>query len=409
MNHRFFYMLALVLLSSFLLGQDSVMPLQALLVDTESSPLICGHRGGYYKDMPENSISIMDYIYTAQNGNTVMFEIDIRSDKDGVLWLMHDEELTRATNGKGNIATKSTKEIQKLSLKNQHGKLTKEKVPTFEDVLKYVGDKNIYLILDIKGNIFKEVLALAKKYQLDNRCIVLTFTDENTKNALSEDGKCIVSTLITTHEEYEKFKKLNHPKERISAYVTEKTPNSVLHLLKQEQILTLSDPREIWNNFTSPLSVDFYNSFVKKLQLNILVTDFPIEINKGLSYHKNTSQTIHSLHLKKFKWFAAQQFDSLTTLLHDDVHYIHSNGWKETKDEVINNIKSGKLTYTDVVVHESDVRLIGQTGVVTGKGTFYVGMDGTQYAFDLYYTEVYAITNEGIKLVSRHACKYDKK
>jgi hypothetical protein len=125
--------------------------------------------------------------------------------------------------------------------------------------------------------------------------------------------------------------------------------------------------------------------------------------------NEDMGSDIHTIHLKKFKWFAEQQFDSLTTLLHDDVHYIHSNGWKESKADVIANLKSGKLTYTEVKVHESDVRLIGNTGVVTGKGTFYVSMDGKPYSFDLYYTEVYAITDNGIKLVSRHACKYEKK
>ncbi|MBK8348000.1 MAG: nuclear transport factor 2 family protein [Saprospiraceae bacterium] len=115
---------------------------------------------------------------------------------------------------------------------------------------------------------------------------------------------------------------------------------------------------------------------------------------------------IHHLHLKKFQWFTTQQFDSLATLLHDDVHYIHSNGWKESKSEVVENIKSGKLTYTDVKVHESDVRLVDKTAVVTGKGTFYVSMDGKAYEFNLFYTEVYIIRDTGIQLLSRHACKY---
>jgi Domain of unknown function (DUF4440) len=115
---------------------------------------------------------------------------------------------------------------------------------------------------------------------------------------------------------------------------------------------------------------------------------------------------IKDLHLKKFKWFASQQFDSLTTLLHDDVFYIHSNGWQESKSEVIENIKSGKLNYSDVKVHESHVRVMDKTAVVTGKGTFYVIMEGKPYEFNLFYTEVYVISDSGIKLISRHACKY---
>ena len=116
--------------------------------------------------------------------------------------------------------------------------------------------------------------------------------------------------------------------------------------------------------------------------------------------------TINELHLKKFKWLALKQIDSLTTLLHDDVFYIHSNGWQESKSQVMENLKSGKLNYNDVKVHESHVRIFDKTGVITGKGTFYVSMDGKSSEFNLFYTEVYVIYEDGIKLVSRHACKY---
>ncbi|MFZ1455021.1 MAG: nuclear transport factor 2 family protein [Saprospiraceae bacterium] len=97
--------------------------------------------------------------------------------------------------------------------------------------------------------------------------------------------------------------------------------------------------------------------------------------------------------------------DSLTTLLHDDVHYIHSNGWKESKAEVIVNILSGKLSYNDVKVHESQVRIVDNTALVTGKGTFYVSLEGKTSEFNLFYTEVYVMTESGIRLISRHACK----
>ncbi len=115
---------------------------------------------------------------------------------------------------------------------------------------------------------------------------------------------------------------------------------------------------------------------------------------------------VKDLHLKKFRWLIDKQVDSLSYLLHDEVYYIHSNGWKETKDEVLQNIQSGKLAYTDIKVHESDVRILNKTALVTGKGTFYVNMEGKPYEFNLFYTEVYVITENGIKLLSRHACKY---
>lgn len=35
---------------------------------------------------------------------------------------------------------------------------------------------------------------------------------------------------------------------------------------------------------------------------------------------------VNDVHLKKFQWLADKQIDSLASLLHDDVFYIHSNG-----------------------------------------------------------------------------------
>lgn len=122
-------------------------------------------------------------------------------------------------------------------------------------------------------------------------------------------------------------------------------------------------------------------------------------------YQQSFKSKVQILHFKKFDWLVSKNTDYLSTLLHDDIHYIHSNGWKETKDELIHNITSGKLTYHSVKVHESDVRIEGNTGIVTGKGIFNVALDGKTIEINLYYTEVYIISHSGIKLLSRHACK----
>lgn len=126
---------------------------------------------------------------------------------------------------------------------------------------------------------------------------------------------------------------------------------------------------------------------------------------KEFSIQTNFNTDIKNIHLQKFKWLIDKKTDSLSTLLHNDVHYIHSNGWKETKEELLRNIQSNKLSYQGVTIHESEVRIEGNTGIVTGKGTFNVSLDGKPMEIQLYYTEVYVITENGIKLMSRHACK----
>jgi len=108
---------------------------------------------------------------------------------------------------------------------------------------------------------------------------------------------------------------------------------------------------------------------------------------------------------RKFQWLIEKQYDSLEVLLHNEVKYIHSNGWVETKAEVLRDLRSGKLNYQKVKVSEASAASSGKTVVVTGKGVFEVLMDGKHIEVLLLYTEVYVKTKKRWKLLGRHACK----
>ena len=119
------------------------------------------------------------------------------------------------------------------------------------------------------------------------------------------------------------------------------------------------------------------------------------------------NQKVNQLHLKKFNWLINKNYDSLNWLMDAGVKYIHSNGWIQNKQEVIEDLKSGKLNYTSVNVSESSVALYNnQTAVVTGKGSFKGLMpDKSEFNISLLYTEVYVKQKKQWKLVSRHALK----
>jgi predicted HAD superfamily phosphohydrolase YqeG len=116
-------------------------------------------------------------------------------------------------------------------------------------------------------------------------------------------------------------------------------------------------------------------------------------------------KTILQLHEVKFEWLVKKQYDSLQSVLDERLVYIHSNGWTESKDDIIADLKSGKLNYLGVKVTESKARIFKGTGIVTGKGIFNVVMDGKPVELQLMYTEVYQEKNKGWKLISRHANK----
>ena len=100
-----------------------------------------------------------------------------------------------------------------------------------------------------------------------------------------------------------------------------------------------------------------------------------------------------------------QKLDSLNSILDDRIQYVHSNGWVQTKKEISDDLRSGKLTMKKVTVTEATARVYKGFVIVNGKGIFNVLVEGKPVDINLLYTEVYAKRANGWLLVSRHANK----
>lgn len=116
-----------------------------------------------------------------------------------------------------------------------------------------------------------------------------------------------------------------------------------------------------------------------------------------------TEKFVLKLHETKFRWMVNKRLDSLANILDERLQYVHSNGWIENKKEVIEDIRSGKLTMTKIVVSEAQARVYKGFVIINGKGVFSIIMDGKPLDISLLYTEVYAKRQNGWLLVSRHA------
>jgi len=118
------------------------------------------------------------------------------------------------------------------------------------------------------------------------------------------------------------------------------------------------------------------------------------------------AEKVNQIHKKKFEWLINKKYDSLNWLLDERVKYIHSNGWIQSKEEVVDDLKSGKVNYTSVTVEESTVSFYDNSAVITGKG-YFKGLDAGKVEFNIHllYTEVYVRHKKQWKLVSRQATK----
>jgi hypothetical protein len=110
---------------------------------------------------------------------------------------------------------------------------------------------------------------------------------------------------------------------------------------------------------------------------------------------------------KKNKWLIEPNTDSLKGMLDSRCLYIHSNGWVQKADEVVNDLQSKKLVYEKIVISESQARQFESMVVVTGKGHVEGKVNGNPFNMNLVFTEVYVKRKASWKLVSRHSNKME--
>jgi len=236
--------------------------------------MLCAHRGGMYSDHAENSLRTLEYLEKALSPAPVMAEVDIRKSKDGTLFLLHDNTLERTTNGQGKIEESTDNYLKSLRLRNGNGEVTGEKIPTLSELLDFVAKRNIFLMLDVKIDDWKQILDMVKSKSTVHKCLVLTFKVENSRKVHELSSEILVSCLVKDRNDWNEISKVV-PSTVMLAYINQATPDDVIKEMKENRILLVSDTSEATTNNSKVYPKESYSS----MKVNVLVTDLPIEVN----------------------------------------------------------------------------------------------------------------------------------
>lgn len=96
---------------------------------------------------------------------------------------------------------------------------------------------------------------------------------------------------------------------------------------------------------------------------------------------------------------------ALRTLLHDELRYGHSNGWIETKNDVIGDLFNGKLTYKKIKAQEPEIVMEGNTASARTTVDIDVVLDGKPMNFNLKVLQVWVWKNKRWELFARQSVK----
>jgi 4-carboxymuconolactone decarboxylase len=119
-------------------------------------------------------------------------------------------------------------------------------------------------------------------------------------------------------------------------------------------------------------------------------------------------ERVMDLSAKKWVWMINKNYDSLESLLHDRVTYIHSNGWSQNKKEFIEDLKSGKLVIKSSEISTQNAQIFSQTAIVNGMIKISGEVNGTPFSTELIFNEGYIKEKGKWLLVSRLATKINK-
>jgi glycerophosphoryl diester phosphodiesterase len=236
------------------------------------------HRGasGYY---PENTmLAFQKAIEMGCEG----IETDVQLTKDGVLVICHDELLDRTTDGKGLIAETDYEDIAKLdAARLWGGKFKDVKVPTLEELLAYVKDKNIMINLELKNSIIdyknleQLVIDMIYKYDIKDKVIISSFNHYSILRCKAIDNTLKLGLLYDCCI-YEPGK-----------YASELGVDAVhpsFYSLNEEVVKEIKSRNLMINAWT--VNDEKYMHLLAKLSIDGIITNYPDRLKKVLEVYK---------------------------------------------------------------------------------------------------------------------------
>ena len=136
--------------------------------------LLQAHRAGDRPGAAENSLAAIE---ASLADGAVFIEIDVARTADGVLVLMHDDDLDRTTTGSGELAETPWSVVSTLELVDVDGQPTGERVPTFAAALAALDGRGVAQV-DLKDVDAAEVLAALDVAGARDRAVIITYTLE---------------------------------------------------------------------------------------------------------------------------------------------------------------------------------------------------------------------------------------
>lgn len=156
---------------------------------------ISAHRGGRHEGLTENAIETFE----ATLAHTPAFmETDVARTRDGVLVLMHDDNVDRTTNGTGAVASLTLAQFQALRLRDIDGNALTASPPTLRQALEWAEGKTV-LELDVKRGVsYEDIAREVRDAGAMSRVVFITYSVDGASRLARVAPEAMIYTTITS-------------------------------------------------------------------------------------------------------------------------------------------------------------------------------------------------------------------
>lgn len=255
--------------------------MQQYFTYTPGKKIISGHRGTSENGLPENSIPALKAVLKK---TPAIFEIDPRYTKDSVAVMIHDATLERTTTGKGRVADFTWKELRDLRLKDAAGAVTKYKINTLDELIKWAKGKTI-LNLDKKDIPPAKIAEIIRKHQAYAWVWVTVHSLDEAAFHLAQHPDQYLSMHLKTSEAVQEFIRSGLPLDRMIVYIGPEikiSNQSLYQALNSRGVMCMISASSSYDKLaTKELRQEKFKAIFAD-GASILETDFPMEAHEVL-------------------------------------------------------------------------------------------------------------------------------
>lgn len=187
--------------------------------------LIASHRAGPDAGYPENALETLQYGF---DKGIRIFEIDMATSRDGVLFLMHDRSLGRTSTANGAVANTDWGQIASARLVDNDGRTTDFHPPKLTDVLLWAKENGAVLELDKKETTgWRSVINTVRAAGAENNVLLITYNDQDAGLVQELAPNMMLTAGARGGRDMEKLARLGVDPKMVVAWTGTRAPDSL--------------------------------------------------------------------------------------------------------------------------------------------------------------------------------------